>query len=325
MNKRFIVLFPLLITTFHRSFAFHRVNNPVFAMKTIKNFFQSEGSSSSNKKARLDSTTASVADVPSTVPPESSVDLSLKKRKRVLDDDAEKEGNITKAVAESTSETTTTVVKINDVIVGWPPFDTMEPSWQERLQGEYRKPYFQKLLKFLDKECKTQTVFPPSSQIFTALNLCPYNQVKVVIIGQDPYHGPGQAHGLAFSVQKGVAIPPSLKNMINEAKNDPKVQIPTPTHGNLESWSKQGVLLLNAVLTVRQSAANSHQKQGWEEFTDAVVKELRKQDGIVYLLWGKPAQAKCSGINREKNVILTSSHPSPLSAYKTDQPFIGSR
>lgn len=177
-------------------------------------------------------------------------------------------------------------------LTGWPPMDNLEPSWRRRLQPEFRKPYFQRLLQFLATESQSHTIFPPSNQIFTALNLCPYDGVKVVVIGQDPYHGPGQAHGLAFSVQKGVQPPPSLRNMITEAQNDPALNIPKPTHGNLECWSRQGVLLLNAVLTVRKADANSHQKKGWEEFTDAIVRELGKKEGLVYLLWGKPAQAK---------------------------------
>eukprot|EP01034_Spumella_vulgaris_P025778 gene25778-32270_t len=161
--------------------------------------------------------------------------------------------------------------------------------------------------------------------IFSAFNLCPFDTVKVVVIGQDPYHGPGQAHGLAFSVQHGVAIPPSLKNMIKELTNDPDSVMNKPGHGNLEHWSQQGVLLLNNVLTVRKADANSHQKHGWEQFTDAVVRELSKREGLVYLLWGKPAQLKCKNIDSTKNTIITSSHPSPLAAYKTDEPFIGSK
>ncbi len=147
-------------------------------------------------------------------------------------------------------------------IADWPPMDTMEVSWRQRLYKEHNKPYFQRLLAFLATEARNNTVYPPSLQIFTALNLCPYDNVKVVIIGQDPYHGPDQAHGLAFSVQKGVPLPPSLKNIISELQSDPKIKIHSPSHGNLESWSRQGVLLLNTVLTVRKNEANSHQKKG---------------------------------------------------------------
>jgi len=153
--------------------------------------------------------------------------------------------------------------------------------------------------------------------------LCPFDNVKVVIIGQDPYHGPSQAHGLAFSVLRGIAPPPSLRNIFQEASKD--VGISLPSHGNLEAWARQGVLLLNVCLTVRKGEANSHNKKGWEAFTDQVVKELAKKDGIVYLLWGKPAAEKCKGINAQKNYIITSSHPSPLGAYKTDKPFMGSK
>eukprot|EP01036_Dinobryon_divergens_P027089 gene27089-35804_t len=193
-------------------------------------------------------------------------------------------------------------------LVGWPPMDSLEPSWRQRLLPEYTKPYFQRLMAFVGQEIDSgKTIYPPSEDVFTALNLCPFDKTRVVIIGQDPYHGPGQAHGLAFSVRKGVQIPPSLRNMITE------------------HWATQGVLLLNTVLTVRKADANSHQKKGWEEFTDSVVRELGKRKGLVYLLWGKPAQLKCKGIDSKSNVVITSSHPSPLSAYKTDEAFIGSR
>lgn len=160
----------------------------------------------------------------------------------------------TEAVATSSDELET---------IGWGPMDTLEPSWRQRLLPETKKPYFQKLLRFLSDEARAkQTIFPPSELVFTALNLCRFDQVKVVIIGQDPYHGPGQAHGLAFSVQKGVALPPSLRNMVSELQSDPATRISPPSHGNLEFWSRQGVLLLNAVLTVRKAEANSHQKKG---------------------------------------------------------------
>jgi len=208
---------------------------------------------------------------------------------------------------------------------GWAPFDTLEPGWKASLSKEFNKSYFQNLMKFLAVEAKSQTIFPPSNEIFTALNLCPLDSVKVVVIGQDPYHGPGQAHGLAFSVRRGVAIPPSLKNMIKEAQEDPNVKIKAPQHGNLEGWSRQGVLMLNTVLTVRKGDANSHQKKGWETFTDAVVKVLSTRKNIVYLLWGNPAQLKCQGIDGKNNTMITTSHPSPLGAYKTSSPFMGSR
>eukprot|EP01035_Chromulina_nebulosa_P019162 gene19162-25005_t len=159
--------------------------------------------------------------------------------------------------------------------------------------------------------------------MFACFSLCSYSDVKVVIIGQDPYHGPNQANGLAFSVNIGVPLPPSLQNILKEAQDD--VGIKKPTHGNLDCWSRQGVLLLNTCLTVRQGEPNSHQKQGWEIFTDAVIESLCQRDNIVYLLWGNPAQTKCKMINKSLNTIITSSHPSPLGAYKTNQPFMGSR
>lgn len=292
-NKRLLLFIPFLVTSFHTNLAF-RYTYPI--MKDIRSLFQTK-ENESNKKSRVE-TPATVGDV-ITVPEITtsssvkSIDIvprSTKKRVREVEE-VGGEGETT-VLSESVATCVGTVVKVNDVVVGWPPFDEIESGWRCRLQGEYRKPYFQKLLKFLEKETQAHTVFPPSSQIFTSLNLCSYDNVKVVVIGQDPYHGPGQAHGLAFSVQKGVALPPSLKNMITEAQNDPKVRIPSPAHGNLTCWSQQGVLLLNTALTVRKAEANSHQKQGWEEFTDAIVKELGKKEGLVYLLWGKPAQAK---------------------------------
>jgi len=179
-------------------------------------------------------------------------------------------------------------------------------------------------------------VFPPAEETFAALNLTPLREVKVVIVGQDPYHGPGQAHGLCFSVKKGAAIPPSLRNIYKELSNDPGVDFPRggqmPTHGNLELWAKQGVLLLNAVLTVQKSKANSHKKKGWEEFTDEVIRVLleKNERGLVFLLWGKPAAKKAHTVidragSKSKYVILHSSHPSPLGAAKTNAPFLGSR
>ena len=210
---------------------------------------------------------------------------------------------------------------------GWrSAFDAMEPSWKTRLATEMKKPYVDRLITFLDGESRTHTVFPPKAQVWTALNLCPFEQVKVVVLGQDPYHGPNQAHGLAFSVAKGIAIPPSLRNMITEASRDPEVAIPpTAPHGNLECWSRQGVLMLNTCLTVRKGEANSHQKKGWEDFTDAIIRELSKREGIVYMLWGAPAQSKCKSIDAKKNVIIKTSHPSPLAAYKTAEAFMTSR
>ena len=166
--------------------------------------------------------------------------------------------------------------------------------------------------------------------IFSALDLCPLDAVEVVVVGQDPYHGPNQATGTCFSVHRGVQIPPSLKNMIKEAAADKALSPHVKSeqgHGNLENWGKQGVLLLNTVLTVRKGEANSHQKQGWEEFSDAIIRVLknRNRENIVYLCWGKPANKKIEMINKTKNTVISTSHPSPLGAYKTDTPFIGSK
>ena len=171
---------------------------------------------------------------------------------------------------------------------------------------------------------KNQSIYPPADDIFQALNLCPLDRVKVVIVGQDPYHQKGQGHGLAFSVRRGVRPPPSLKNVVREAMTD--VGITAPTHGNLEHWAEQGVLLLNTVLTVRQGEANSHAKRGWEDFTDSMINILNNErEGLVFLLWGNPAAKKAAGVDKSKHVIIQCSHPSPLGATKTKSPFIGSR
>jgi uracil-DNA glycosylase len=190
-------------------------------------------------------------------------------------------------------------------------------SWAPVILAEARKPYFKKLQEFLASRRgkKDVTVYPRHEDVFSALRLTPLDTVKVVILGQDPYHQPGQAHGLAFSVQRGVATPPSLVNMLKEAAED--VGIRKPGHGNLEHWARQGVLLLNAVLTVERGAANSHQKQGWEELTTAIIRAVNAQrSGVVFLLWGKPAQVKASLVDRGRHRVLEAAHPSPLSAYK---------
>lgn len=194
-------------------------------------------------------------------------------------------------------------------------------SWQRLLADEFEKEYFQDLFKFIDQEYEAGNVYPPKELIFSAFEHTPYEQVKVVILGQDPYHGAGQSHGLAFSVQKGVKIPPSLRNMYKELAND--LAIEPASHGNLTSWADQGVLLLNTVLTVREGEANSHQKQGWERFTDRVIEVLNeREDPIVFVLWGKPAQQKTTMIDATKHIIIQSFHPSPLSASRG---FFGSK
>mmetsp|Transcript_47231 Transcript_47231/g.60694 ORF Transcript_47231/g.60694 Transcript_47231/m.60694 type:complete len:269 (-) Transcript_47231:171-977(-) len=197
-------------------------------------------------------------------------------------------------------------------------------SWRAVLAKEESKPYFRKLDAFLEKEHqKNKVIFPPKDEIFTALDMCPFADVRVVIIGQDPYHGKGQGHGLAFSVKHGIKVPPSLRNIIKEASTS--VGISKPDHGNLSNWARQGVLMLNNVLTVEQAMADSHKKQGWELFTDEVVRVLNKdRENLVFMLWGKPAGLKGSSVNRSKHYVISSSHPSPLGATKTNAPFIGS-
>lgn len=190
----------------------------------------------------------------------------------------------------------------------------IEESWEKVLQPDFDKPYFKELTDFVRSEYAATTIYPPASLIFNAFNLCPFDKVKVVIIGQDPYHGPGQAHGLCFSVNDGVQFPPSLQNIFKEIKSD--LDIPIPTSGNLTRWAEQGVLLLNATLTVRAHNAGSHQKKGWETFTDSVIRILAEQkENLVFILWGAYAQKKGAFIDNNRHLILSSAHPSPLSAY----------
>jgi len=186
-------------------------------------------------------------------------------------------------------------------------------SWQQVLESEYGKLYFQKLISFVKNEYATRRCFPLESEIFAAFNHCPFDKVKVVIIGQDPYHGFGQANGLCFSVNDGINFPPSLINIFKEIQSD--LGLPIPISGNLERWADQGVLLLNATLTVRESEAGSHQNKGWETFTDSVIQKLSdEKENVVFLLWGGFAQKKGAKINRTKHHVLESGHPSPLSA-----------
>lgn len=189
----------------------------------------------------------------------------------------------------------------------------IEASWKTQLSEEFNKNYFIELSNFVRKEYKTQTVYPPGKLIFNAFDQCPFDQLKVVILGQDPYHGPGQAHGLCFSVNNGITFPPSLRNIFKELKNDVGKEI--PISGNLIDWAKQGVLLLNATLTVRAQQAGSHQKKGWEQFTDAVISKISDQkESVVFILWGNYAINKSKLIDSVKHLVLTSVHPSPLSA-----------
>lgn len=192
----------------------------------------------------------------------------------------------------------------------------LEKSWKAALADEFEKPYFKELADFVRKEYLTVKVYPPPKLVFNALEHCPFDRVKVVIIGQDPYHGPGQAHGLSFSVPEGVRVPPSLQNIYKELLDDVgKEGDAVPTSGNLEHWADQGVLLLNATLTVRAGQAGSHQNKGWETFTDAVITAVsEKKEGVVFILWGNYAKNKSALIDGAKHLVLKSAHPSPFSA-----------
>jgi len=197
----------------------------------------------------------------------------------------------------------------------------IDPSWKQVLDAEFQKPYFPKLKQFLIGEKSRFTVYPAGPNIFNAFNTTPFEKVKVVILGQDPYHGPNQAHGLAFSVQDGVPFPPSLQNIFKELCDD--IGCEMPRNGNLTRWAEQGVFLLNTVLTVRAGEAHSHKEQGWEQFTDAVIRTVSEQkEHVVFILWGRPAQSKAPMIDARKHLILQAPHPSPLSAYRG---FFGSR
>ena len=190
----------------------------------------------------------------------------------------------------------------------------IDQSWKEHLQTEFDKPYFRTLTDFVKDEYAHGPVYHPGRLIFNAFDLCPFDKVKVVIIGQDPYHEPGQAHGLCFSVNDGVPFPPSLRNIFKEISDD--LGKPVPVSGDLSRWARQGVLLLNATLTVRAGQAGSHQGRGWEEFTDAAIRELNSgRDGLVFILWGGYAKKKGAIIDRSRHLVLSSAHPSPLSAY----------
>lgn len=199
--------------------------------------------------------------------------------------------------------------------------EILKNDWKEALEIEFEKPYYKELRQFLIQEYKTQQVFPPMHDIFNALHYTPLSRVKVMILGQDPYHDVNQAHGLCFSVLPGQQPPPSLQNIYKELQED--LGCPIPNHGYLKKWADQGVLLLNTVLTVRAHQANSHQNKGWEQFTDAVIETVnRQQRPVVYLLWGKPAQSKKPMLTNPSHLILQAPHPSPLSAYRG---FFGSR
>jgi uracil-DNA glycosylase len=191
----------------------------------------------------------------------------------------------------------------------------IENSWKSVLSPEFSKPYFRQLVDFVKDEYQQGVIYPKGSEIFNAFDRCPFDQVNVVILGQDPYHGPDQAHGLSFSVREGVPFPPSLLNIFKELNRD--LDLPMPAHGNLTRWASQGVLLLNATLTVRAHQAGSHQQKGWEIFTDAVIQQIALQhEHVVFLLWGSYAQKKAAFIDHDRHLKLNAPHPSPLSAYR---------
>lgn len=191
----------------------------------------------------------------------------------------------------------------------------IDPSWKKHLEGEFGKDYFGELTEFVRSEYLNGPTYPPPANIFRAFDYCPFDKVKVVILGQDPYHGPAQANGLCFAVNDGVQLPPSLVNIYKEIESDLGVKMPRD-RGALENWARQGVLLLNATLTVKASQAGSHQKKGWEEFTDAAIKALSEdREGVVFMLWGRYAQNKGAVIDSSKHLILKAPHPSPLSAH----------
>lgn len=198
----------------------------------------------------------------------------------------------------------------------------IDPSWKEHLKGEFEKPYFKELTDFVKEEYKNQVVYPPPQFIFRAFELCPFDKVKVVILGQDPYHGKGQANGLSFAVNDGIGLPPSLRNIFQEIESDIGKPLSTRS-GDLSRWATQGVLLLNATLTVRASTAGSHQGKGWEQFTDAVIRALSEErENLVFILWGNYARGKKSLIDWTKHYVIESPHPSPFSAYNG---FFGSK
>jgi uracil-DNA glycosylase len=197
----------------------------------------------------------------------------------------------------------------------------LDNDWQQILSTEFNQPYFFHLLDFLENEYATQTIYPPKAEVWNAFRYTSYDDVKVVILGQDPYHGEGQAHGLSFSVKQGVKHPPSLQNMLKELESD--LGLPIPIDGTLTKWGEQGVLMLNTVLTVREGQAHSHKKQGWEQFTDTVIQKLSdREQPIIFVLWGKPAQQKKRLIDTSRHAIIEAPHPSPLSSYRG---FFGSK
>jgi uracil-DNA glycosylase len=316
--------------------------------RSIASFFAASSSSTSptNKKVVMSAALATSASSSSASPSSSPSRSPATKIKRALSDasstcDTEaKRTKTTTPVSDESQSTTETDEQVTsadgptDAAAAIAPPTTGKgwlrglvtcEHWRVALNKEMNKAYFGKLESYVEAQTKRgKEIYPPRADIFAALNMCPLPDIKVVILGQDPYHGPGQAHGLAFSVQDGVKVPPSLRNIYKEAKSDVGLQV--PTHGNLTEWAKQGVLMLNTVLTVEKAQPNSHKKQGWETFTDEVIKVLNKsEEPLVFLLWGKPANAKAANVNKTKHLVISSSHPSPLGATKTASPFIGSK
>lgn len=256
------------------------------------------------------------------------------KSKRADEDEESVQENKRQRVSNPTANLKTSLSpEVQELVSHLHDSPDASPSWAHALHRHMSSQSFSSLAKFIASERKTHTIYPPAEDAFSALNLTPLKDVKVVIVGQDPYHGPLQAHGLSFSVRKGVQVPASLKNIYKELTNDTDVDFPTtmPTHGYLERWAKQGVLMINSVLTVRKGIANSHRKRGWESFTDEVIRILHRETkhGLVFLLWGKPASEKAQNIlycgGQSKHKVICSSHPSPLGATKTNSPFLGSK
>uniref|UniRef100_H2Y540 Uracil-DNA glycosylase n=1 Tax=Ciona savignyi TaxID=51511 RepID=H2Y540_CIOSA len=224
-----------------------------------------------------------------------------------------------KSFIQSTQVSQTPKLETRKDVIDTAICHSMGKTWRDALKSELNKPYFTKLIKYVENERTHHTIYPPPEQVFSWTHHCNIRDTKVVILGQDPYHGPHQAHGLCFSVQKGVDQPPSLKNIFKELASDEKVDggFEIPEHGNLTKWAKQGVLLLNAVLTVRKSEPNSHKDKGWEKLTDAVISWISSNlENVVFMLWGSYAQKKGSRIDKSRHLILKSVHPSPLSAYR---------
>lgn len=251
--------------------------------------------------------------------------LSMPRSERIILNSTNRSSRGNSRSEEMTSTESISLSKATDPRVGKIASYLTDPSWKNALDESFRTESFSKLAEFLESEYeKGYTIYPPPEEIFRALDLCSLPKVRVVIVGQDPYHGAGQGNGLAFSVRVGVRPPPSLQNIFREVIDD--VGITAPTHGNLEHWARQGVLLLNTVLTVRQGEANSHSNKGWEEFTDSIIRIINDQcQGVVFLLWGNSAANKAAYVNQSRHAIIRTSHPSPLGATKTNAPFLTSR